>query len=108
MSVDDDSLIECCLIFVVPDFFDSLSHKRTLRGMYDEARSWCLWRQVPQAAGRRSEVPRVPDGLDAGDTLTHRAKPATPPRKLIASGEHAVNCLAPLLASKADPISFQS
>ena len=29
MSVDDDSLIECCLIFVVPDFFDSLSQERT-------------------------------------------------------------------------------
>jgi len=27
MSVDDDSLIECCLIFVVPEFFNSLKPK---------------------------------------------------------------------------------
>ena len=42
-----------------------------------------------------------------GITLTHRAKPATLTQKVIASSGQAVNCLAPLLTSEADPISFQ-
>ena len=52
MSVDDYSLIECCLIFVVPEFFNSLSQER--KSAYHSS-SPALRRPAPRVSSRSSE-----------------------------------------------------
>ena len=55
MSVDDYSLIECCLIFVVPEFFNSLSQER--KSAYHSS-SPALRGPAPRVSSRSSEKAR--------------------------------------------------